>query len=517
MIWNGGYVLLACLALLSAALMFQNAVAAAVRDQTPAEPPAATAYLWWIGLSALATIILLTYTTFITQDIAPVPFLWILPLCVYLLTFIICFARDTAYNRTFYLYMSPVVWLLAAFSNKYPIFNVVTVLCVIFCFCMVCCGEIIRRKPSPEYLPSFYLAIAFGGVVGGLMINILAPMVFDFYGEKYVVIVIMLALLLHAAHRDHMQFIPNRWMNMAYIAITIYACLLLDGYLVYSLSHNVIARMRNFYGCLSVVRVDDGVVLANGTIVHGSQYSDPKRRLEPTQYFAKGTAIGYLDQMLRRDSGGKPQHYGIVGLGAGTIAAYGQSGDRIRFYEIDPKVEIVARNYFTFVADSPALVDVVIADGRKTLESEEPQQYDMLVIDAFNGDAVPIHLLTLEAMRLYMSHVKPNGVCLLHISNRYLNLAPAIANIAHSLKLHATSLNTDTSRYVAVSRFALQPLKLLDAQFARLTVSPAKESPQIGLWTDDYSNLFEALLDHFPTIKSGEAGQAVKGAAPMRR
>lgn len=438
--------------------------------------------------------ILIVYTTYITQDIAPVPFLWILPLCIYLLAFIFCFGSKESYHRAFYLYVGPVFWLLDWFSRSVKVLNVLCVLAMIFCFCMVCCGEIVRRKPDPRYLAAFYLAIAFGGVLGGAAINLLAPIALDFYAEKYVLPLLMLGLCLYAKHKDDVSLLPNKRMNTAYFCTLTYSIMLLDFYLVYSLTNNVIARLRNFYGCISVVEVTDGTVLANGTIVHGQQFSDPARRHEPTQYFAPGTGICYVDEMLRRNAPGRSMHYAIVGLGAGTIAAYGQAGDTMRYYEIDPKVERVARKYFTFLSDSPAAIDVVIDDGRKAIEADKSANLDLLVIDAFNGDAVPIHLLTREAIQLYMQRVKPGGVCLLHISNRYLDLAPPIANVAHSLGFVATSLDTDTSRYVAITRESLKRFPEVGSRYVRLRINPVQNQPNLGVWTDDYSNMFASLV-----------------------
>lgn len=494
--WNSGYVMLACSAVLSTYLMFRNTSAPAnTSDGLEDErQPAPIDYVWWVGLSALATVILIVYTTYLTQDIAPVPFLWILPLCVYLLAFIICFGNKDSYHRSFYLYVGPVFWLLDWFSRSNKFLNVLCVLSMIFCFCMVCCGEIVRRKPSPRHLAAFYLAIAFGGVLGGVSINLLAPMVLDFYAEKYALPFVMLGLCYYANARDGVRLLPNKRMNTLYVCALTYSVMLLDGYLVYSLTNNVIARLRNFYGCISVIELTDSKVLANGTIVHGQQFYGESRRREPTQYFAYGTGLSYVDEMLRLNTPGQPMRYAIVGLGAGTIAAYGQRGDTIRYYEIDPKVEQVARRYFTFLSDSRAAVDVVIGDGRKALEAEKNGKYDLLVIDAFNGDAVPVHLLTREAVSLYMEHVKPDGVCLLHISNRYLDLAPPIANIAKSLGLVATSLDTDKSRYVAVTRQPLKRLPVDASRYVRLRIEPCAEQQDVGLWTDDYSNMFAALV-----------------------
>jgi hypothetical protein len=497
-VWNAGYVLLACSAVLSTFLMFRKGTTPAnTADVLEDErQPAPAAYGWWVGLSALATIILIVYTTYITQDIAPVPFLWILPLCVYLLAFIICFGKKNAYYRGFYLYVGPIFWLLDPFARHVKALNVLCVLAMIFCFCMVCCGEIVLRKPAPRYLPSFYLAIAFGGVLGGMAVNLLAPITLDFYAEKYALVFVMLGLCLYANAKDGVVLIPNKIMNTLYVCVLAYSIMLLDGYLVFSLTNNVIARMRNFYGCLSVIEVDDGTVLASGTIVHGSQYKDPARRREPSQYFARETGLNYVDKLLRRDAAGQPMHYGVVGLGAGTIAVYGQKGDSMRFYEIDPKVETVARRYFTFLSDSPANVDVVIADGRKALEADKDARYNLLIIDAFNGDAVPVHMLTREAIALYMQRLKPGGICLMHISNRYLNLAPAIANVAHSLGYAACSLDTDNSRYVAVSREPLKRLGENGSLFARLVITPIPEEKEVGVWTDDYSNLFASMVSN---------------------
>lgn len=494
--WNAGYVTLVGAAVISTFLMFRNAgaIEAVSGEADDGARPVPADCAWWVALSALATAILIVYTTYITQDIAPVPFLWILPLCIYLLAFIVCFGNKDTYHRGFYLYVGPVFWLLDWFSRSIKALNVLCVLAMIFCFCMVCCGEIVRRKPPPRYLAGFYLAIAFGGVLGGVAINLLAPIALDFYAEKYVLPFIMLGLCLYANARDGVMLLPNKRMNTLYFCALAYSIMVLDFYLVYSLTNNVIARLRNFYGCISVIEVSDGTVLANGTIVHGQQFADPRRRREPTQYFAHGTGICYIDEMLRLNSPGQPMHYAVVGLGAGTIAAYGQAGDTLRYYEIDPKVEKVARQYFTYLSDSPAAIDVVIDDGRKAIEADRGASFDLLVIDAFNGDAVPIHLLTKEAIALYMQRVKPGGVCLLHISNKYLDLAPPIANVAHALGFQATSLDTDTSRYVAVTREPLKRFPEVGSKYVRLRINPVMEQREIGVWTDDYSNMFASLI-----------------------
>jgi hypothetical protein len=530
MVWKTGYMLVAGLALLSSFLILRSRLGRTDRkrprtdaappdttapDTVPANavppgtalmepesssPPSVSSFVAWFGLSALGCMILLVYTTYITQDIAPVPLLWVIPLCLYLLSFILCFADERHLNQRLYLYTGPTLWLLEPFLHDYALADLLCVLAMLFCFCMVTMGELATRKPFPRYLPTFYLAIAGGGVLGGSFVNLAAPMLFDHYAERYIVLFAMLIICFHAAFAQKRFRKPLR-LNLAYLLLFVAACVLMHLYQVVALGQNVIARLRNFYGCISVVQVNDELRLVSGTIIHGSQYLDPQFKLVPTRYYQRNGAIGYIDKLVRSMCGNRPVKYGIVGLGVGGIAAYGRKNDQLVFYEIDPKVKYVADKYFTFMSSTPATVKVVIADGRKALEAEPAQRYDLLIADAFNGDAIPSHLLTQEAVRLYFKHLKPQGILLVHLSNRYADLEPVIANLAAVMKLQALTFNTNHGKYVAVSKSRLPlvpvpPPSRKGPAIPEITIENSRLDSSVGIWTDDYSNLFSAILSN---------------------
>lgn len=461
-------------------------------------PPGTGDFAWWIGLSALSSTILLTYTTFITQDIAPVPLLWILPLCLYLLTFILCFGDKNLYSRTLFLYGGPMLWFVEPFLHEKLLLELACVLLTIFFFCMSCNGEIVRRKPDPVHLPAFYLAIAIGGALGGIFVNLLAPQIFSFYLERSLIVVCMVGLCLYVSLKEGAVLLGHRWVDNAYLVVITYACVFLSGYKCYSTITTSVDRARNLYGCISVAQgPDDSMLLASGTIVHGSQYMTKGKRREPTQYFTRDSAVGFIDYWYRKQHPGIGIKYGVVGLGAGTIAAYGEKGDSTTFYELDPKVLRFANKYFTFLSDSPANVNVLLGDARITMEKQSPQDYDILVIDAFNGDAIPIHLLTRESVELYMRLLKPDGMLLMHVSNRYLDLTPELGNIAQALNLKAYSIRNDHAKYVVMNRdpaFNPQIAPEMASFFARVVIEPCPTQASAGVWTDDYSNLASVLL-----------------------
>lgn len=525
-LWKTGYMIVAVLAVVSSALILRRRLcpgsvsiapsatgpsAVAAPEISPAEenapaPPVVAApltlrrFVSWFGLSALGCMVLLVYTTYITQDIAPVPLLWVIPLALYLLTFIICFADARNYNPRVYFYAGPTLWLLEPFLHDFVLADLLCVLAMLFCFCMVAMGELYRRKPPPAYLPTFYLAIAGGGVLGSMFVNLAAPLLFDTYAERYIVVFAMLIICFQAAvAQKHVQ--SSLRLNVFYLVMFVAACVLMHLYQVFALNQNVVARLRNFYGCLSVVQVEDELRLVSGTIIHGSQYIDPAFKLVPNRYYQRAGAIGYIDKLVRRMRGNGPVKYGVIGLGVGTIAAYGRSGDQIIFYEIDPKVKVVADRYFTFLSSSPAALRVIIADGRKALEQESDQAFDLLLVDAFNGDAIPSHLLTREAIKLYFRHLKPDGVLLVHLSNRYADLEPVVANLAAAMKLQAVTFNTNHGKFVAVSQSRLPLVPVFrpsekGPNIPEINIAPARVDSSVGIWTDDYSNLFAALLSN---------------------
>ncbi|MFN8658504.1 MAG: fused MFS/spermidine synthase [Candidatus Obscuribacterales bacterium] len=498
-LWKIGYMIVAALAVVSSILILHrrlSSVPAAPSSSAPqSAPPAAVApptlshFISWLGLSALGCMVLLVYTTYITQDVAPVPLLWVIPLALYLLTFIICFADERNYSPRFYLYTGPALWLLEPFLHEFVLADLLCVLSMLFCFCMVTMGELYRRRPSPTHLPSFYLAIAGGGVLGSLFVNVAAPALFDNYAERYIVIVAMLIICLRVSFATRQSQSSVRF-SVIYVVMFVVGCSLMQLSQVFATDQSIVARLRNFYGCLTVVQVENELRLISGAIIHGSQNIDPSVKLEPTSYYVRSGAIGYIDKLVREVRGSQPVKYGIIGLGVGTLAAYGRPNDQVVFYEIDPKVKVVADRYFTFLASSPATLKLVIADGRKALEQERDQNFDMLLLDAFNGDLIPSHLLTQEAIRLYLRHLKPDGVLLVHLSNRYADLEPVVANLAAVMKLQAVTINTKHGKFVAVSN---APLPVMPAA-SEIFIAPSRLDPSIGIWTDDYSNLFSAIL-----------------------
>lgn len=458
--------------------------------------PTLSSFFKWVFLSALGSCVLLTYTVYLTQDVAPVPLLWILPLCIYLLTFIICFGKKGPPDATRYLYMAPLLWFIDPWVHNLLPIDVLCVLAFIFCACMSLHSEIVRTKPAATYLPTFYLAIAFGGVLGSLFINLAAPMLFNFYAEREIIVFCLLALCYHQAAKNNIQLFDNKWLNSILIMLLMTVCALKTGLMMINLNSDVIARKRNFYGCLSVSRSIDAIDLTNGGIVHGTQFTDPARRREPTRYYRKASGLALIEPYVRSKLDGASEKIGVIGLGTGTIAAYGKAGDDITFYELDKDVEEVARKYFTFLSDSPAHINVIIGDARKKLEEQQPNQYDLFVVDAFNGDAVPVHLFTKEAIQLYFKHIKQDGVLLIHASNKYVNFEPVLANIAKNLNLNSVTIDSGFTRYIAVTNKPLPSELLVEQTGIERKVRTSTQDPSMGVWTDDYNNLAAAVVSN---------------------
>lgn len=509
--WYVIYVLLTVLITLSA-LVTCTGSSQAAPDALPETPSTAVSTLRkptfqsfskWVFLSALGSAILLTYTVYLTQDVAPVPLLWVLPLCVYLLTFIICFAKKGPPDTTRYLYLAPLLWLVDPFVHNWLPVDVSCVLGFIFCACMALHGEIVRSKPDAAFLPTYYLAIALGGVVGSLFINLAAPMMFNFYAEREISIFCILGFCYYQAARNDVQLLDNKWANSLLITLMITACLLRSGLMILANSSNLVARKRNFYGCLSVTRAPDAIDLANGGIIHGSQLTDPEKRRQPTRYYSATSGLALIEHYLRNTL--DRVRFGVVGLGTGTIAAYGKTGDEITFYELDKDVEDIARHNFTFLSDSPASVKVIIGDARKKLEQENANSYDLFIVDAFNGDAVPVHLLTKEAIQLYLKHIKPDGALLIHASNKFVNFEPVLANIAQNLNLFCITVDSGYTRYIAISSKPWPKALLVEQPGIKRRIRVSRIDPALGVWTDDYNNLAAAILSNQrQLIKSGD-------------
>ena len=398
----------------------------------------------WLALAALGSILLLAATSHITQNVASVPFLWVLPLTLYLLTFVIVF--EGRGGRGWY---EPRVWMLpalsfvvvmaAALSAGNGVLDVglaVPLYCVgMFVACVFCHGELALRKPAPRYLTHFYLTLAAGGALGGLIVGLVAPRVFPTYYELPLALFAVAALASLAAWGNH-RLDPAWKVSLAGTALAATAATAYYGFDYARFLHNdAIVMQRNFYGTLRVKTAGSGDSqvkrLLHGVILHGEQYVQGPLVLEPGTYYPRSSGVGLA--IASKQAMG-PTRIGVVGLGVGTTAAYGRAGDTVRFYELDADVITLAGSQFSYLSATPAKLEFALGDARLSLEREiaggTPQEFDVLAIDAFSSDSIPVHLITREAVRMYMRHMAPEGIVAIHISNRFLDLRPVLANIA---------------------------------------------------------------------------------------
>lgn len=498
----------------------------------------ATQRVLWILLPACAVVLFMGVSNELCLDVASVPFLWIVPLCIYLLSFIVCFASERFYVRgvvvAVALILIATLVLLGEQSLLFPAVRsglslysqIGTYALLLFVGCMLLHGELYRLRPPPALLTTYYLCIAAGGSAGGLFVGLLAPRIFSDYDELPLGLVAGWTLVMVAWWHDPRSVLRVgrwRWAWVSAASASVVACAI--GMIQIEITardlrgQSIVLQQRNFYGVLRVVKTlrwnppRRQVTLRNGTIGHGFQLIDPALRSLPTNYYSPISGIGIA--LTHRDPVGA-RRVGLIGLGIGTLAAYGQPGDQFRFYEIDPDVVRIARDavFFSYLDDSRAEIEIVVGDGRLALESElragRRAQYDLLVLDAFTSDSIPVHLLTLEAFELYSRHLRDDGLLAVHVSSLHLKLGPLVHRLGASAGLYAMSvLNLQNNRHYAyrskwvlLSQKAstLQGLKTFGlANKRRLGLgdrdlrfySPGKgERARAPLWTDDYSDLF---------------------------
>jgi SAM-dependent methyltransferase len=458
----------------------------------------------WAGLACCASLLLLAFTGHMTLNIAAIPFLWVLPLALYLLSFVLCFEASGWYRRWLFLPLlgaglagvcvtltrsNPSIWTLI------PLYSA-----TLFAACMVCHGELARSKPHPQHLTGFYLMLALGGAAGGVLVGLVAPNVFRDLYELPIGMLALCLLVMAALLHDRSSLLHGRWgiaARVVFLALTVALAVAL--YRTYAESSaDIRITSRNFYGVLNVSDSGEGPeamrMLSHGTIVHGKQFLEADRRDWPTSYYGATSGIG-LAILDARAHG--PLRVGVVGLGAGTLAAYGRSGDVFRFYDINPDVVELARTEFTFLKDSFAKVEVALGDARLSLEREPPENFDVLALDAFSSDAIPVHLLTVEAFRTYLRHLKPGGILAVHISNRYLDLVPVVQQAARHLSLEVRQVENDDDDDVGVYRSDWMLVSASPAAFEGKLLKEAAERidsvPRVKLWTDDYSDLYRIL------------------------
>jgi hypothetical protein len=476
--------------------------------------------LLWLALAACSSALLLAVTNHITQNIASVPFLWILPLSLYLLSFILCFDARGWYQRLFLRLLGIAIGAMAyALTPSFaglPWKILIALFCAGFFICsMFCHGELERLKPAPEHLTAFYLMIALGGALGAMFVALIAPAIFSGYYELHAALGLCAILVLVVHYRDPASpFYGKRlnpgWLVMAGLVIAAIASLFVTAREQAAGTRLIV---RNFYGVLRVLDSREPNIplpspggptaasqdprfrkMMNGTIDHGLQFLNPARRREPTTYYGTNSGIGVALRAAREERALK---VGAIGLGIGTVATYGRAGDSYTFYEINPLVEKVAGQQFTFLRDSPAKINIILGDARLSLEREPPQNYDVLIVDAFSGDSIPVHLLTRQAFDLYFRNLKPDGVLAAHVSNQYLNLEPVVAAAAGALGKEAVIVNHEVAAGQGVYPSTWILLGSRSGFLAQSAIERAGEilpaTPTSSLWTDNYSSLWRVL------------------------
>ena len=495
--WLFGVFALACalLALRSAAPA-PGAVAAAPE----APPPRRGDVLHWLALSTTGSVVLLAVTNHLTQNVAAIPLLWLAPLTLYLLTFILAFEGRLYRSEIFWSFclawLLGMAWLLvdADYQFNLPVqFGIF--LSGLFVTCLFCHGELYRLRPAPRHLTVFYLVISAGGALGGLLVAVAAPLAFNGYyelGLSLIAVAFLAALRCATLHE------LARNMSLA-VLMGVTGAAIYDGL---RFQENVLVASRNFYGVLRVKEYgtpgepDHSRRLLHGVIMHGEQYLHPEYRRMATTYYQHGSGIGAA--LLARQERPGMMRVGVIGLGTGTLAAYGRRGDTYRFYDINPRVIELASRDFTYLADSDATIELELGDARLSLEYEPPQNFDVLAVDAFSSDAIPVHLITREALALYLRHVKPDGIVAFHVSNRFLDLVPVVARLARENGAHAVAVNEGAdeedsrtqSDWVLVSR---DPKALQEKEIEAAGAAPVKDRENLRTWTDDYSNLIQIL------------------------
>jgi hypothetical protein len=504
--WSAAYVGFAALCAVTA---WRSAAAPSVfetaegRADVAEPPPSWPLRLLWLGLAASASVLLLAVTNHLTQDVAAIPFLWILPLAVYLLSFIICFEAPQFYRRAVFFpllaaalaFMGYRLWPGHGSLAARPAIALFAL--ALFICCMVCHGELASLKPHPRYLTGFYVLVSLGGACGGIFVGLVAPNLFHAYYEFPIGLMLCAAV----AGVTLVRIAPRPRLAGPAVAVVVLGYAGLLGYLMWYMVDGYIVAARNFYGQLRVYDDADpnedreaSRRFLHGVINHGQQMLRPEYRRLPVTYFCPESGIGRGMRALE----GKPRRIGILGLGCGTLAAYGREGDTLRIYEINPLVLDIARRQFTYLRDTEAKVEVALGDGRLVLESEPPQEFDILVMDAFSGDSVPVHLITREAFELYFRHLKPDGILAVNISNTYLNLEPVMERAANAfgkvaLAYHYKPADDDFLCFQCSWALIMDRATVAAHPELQKNARVLKPERPFRMWTDDFSNLFSIL------------------------
>ncbi len=487
---------------------FVSTVRTSAGELTVARPTWRTFCLWF-SLAMCPSVMLLATTDQLCIDVAVVPFLWVLPLTLYLVSFILCFHSPRWRHRIYWAtgwamavsLAIPVIALGRSHQESLPMAGQIAVYAsLLLCGSMVCHGELARLQPVPAYLTSFYLVLAAGGMAGGLFVALLAPVLFPQRVELSLAMVGCTALLLLVLFRDPSSALYRgrpRWVWLGLALGLVLQTATLTIHHQTTLKGVEVVR-RNFYGVLQIrplmVTSEEPEILyqlVHGQTLHGAQFAKVEKFNQPTSYYGPESGVGMLLQEHRR-----PLRVGVIGLGVGTVAAYGKPGDRFRFYEINPDVIDLAEHFFQYLPKCQAQVEVILGDARLSLEQESSQALDVLVVDAFSSDAIPVHLLTQEAFTIFWKHLRPDGILAVHISNRHLDLRPVVTAHANrgGISLLSVRSKGNSQRGTSDALWCLlsrEPTRL--QSFANRDSILPPEQREV-LWTDDRNSLFDVLI-----------------------
>ncbi|MBB5345006.1 fused MFS/spermidine synthase [Tunturibacter empetritectus] len=502
-LWSFGFLLYAALcATITRQLPAPAPTGTIEETQAPAPAPARAKWLWFL-LPMAAAMQLSAVTSHLTVNIAAIPLLWMLPLAIYLLTFILAFESPALYRRGIVVRLLVVMLAGLGYAISKTDVSLPIGIAILFflaeCFLagLFCHAETYALRPDrPTETTLFYLLIAAGGAAGTFFIGIASPIIFSANYDLAISFFVTAALAIIVTWSDGW---PQRLLwSTAALLLLFFAIMLHTAY-----AREAILEVRNFYGTLRVKQMvgpHGGTerMLLNGTIQHGTQLFAPGLTRTPTTYYADNSGIGLS---LHYCCGSRPRNIAVIGLGTGTIATYGTANDSIRFYEINPLVRPIAQNLFTYLRDSPAQITFADGDARTSLTQESRQNFDVIAIDAFSGDAIPLHLLTIEAIALYKKHLAPNGILAFHVSNQYLNLAPEIAQLARAANMKAKLIESQPDdslgAYRATWILLTSSPTFFDQPELAAAASAVPTDARLHTWTDDYSSILPILqLSH---------------------
>jgi hypothetical protein len=454
--------------------------------------------LLWLALPAVSSMLLVAITNHISQNVAAVPLLWIVPLGLYLLSFIVAFGKQSWYRRgTWLRWLALALGLIAYAIQDIRAVEAIQISVPVFLFglfagCLFCHGELSALKPASDQSTLFYLVVAAGGAAGSIFTALIAPQIFQGVYELPFTLILLGALVLIVTWGQ--RSIPLRllWAGVSAGMLIIFIRN------VQAYHHDALVLERSFYGSLRVLQTplvteQQERSLFHGTIRHGAEFLWPTVRNRPTTYYGPDSGIG----IVLRECYPSPKSVGVVGLGVGTLAAYGNAGDDFRFYEINPQVVNIAEGLFYFLRQSPAEKRIEIGDGRLLLERDRGSRFDVLILDAFSGDAIPVHLLTREAFQLYRERLKPGGTIAFHVSNQYLDLAGIVQQLAQQQGFQSVLVRSheDIMALVDAADWMLVTSNpgVLENESVRRRAQAIIPRKNKRPWTDSYSNLLEAF------------------------